>query len=68
MMLYESVMVPVWTRGQRLRHVSDGKEGEFSRYDQHRAGWVVVRMRGGYFRVTPATEWDPVEPGFRPRR
>lgn len=56
----QRVWVPVWPKGQLVRH-ADGSIGRFRRYHPWLAGWVIVRMRGGYDRVAPAAEWQPLD-------
>ena len=56
-----AIMVPVFERYQRVRHIADGAQGVFRRYHPYRAGWVIVRLSGGYDMHTPAAEWEAAQ-------
>ena len=58
----QTVTVPVFHKGQRLRHVPDGAQGRFCRYHPWRPGWVIVRMPGRYTMHTLGIEWEPYSP------
>ncbi len=60
----QMVAVPVFVKGQRLRHLPSGAEGTFSRYDPRRAGWVIVstgKPGAPYYMDTPWTQWEPID-------